>query len=124
VNHCVNDIAVLGAEPLFFLDYLGTGVLEPHVFTEIIRGFARGCAANSCTVSAIASLGQSLWTPLLAASLRSCSAMPRPCTTSRPWLWTDCCSTGPTSAFGYAPLGACYRMWCTSSSVTGAEEAF
>ncbi len=50
VNHCVNDIAVLGAEPLFFLDYLGTGKLEPHVFTEIIRGFARGCAANNCTL--------------------------------------------------------------------------
>jgi len=50
VNHCVNDIAVLGAEPLFFLDYLGTGKLEPHVFTDIIRGFARGCAANHCTL--------------------------------------------------------------------------
>src|SRR6267154_97166 len=41
VNHCVNDITVLGAEPLFFLDYLGTGKLEPHVFTDIIKGFAR-----------------------------------------------------------------------------------
>lgn len=50
VNHCVNDIAVLGAEPLFFLDYLGTGKLEPHVFTEIIKGFARGCAANHCSL--------------------------------------------------------------------------
>ena len=50
VNHCVNDIAVLGAEPLFFLDYLGTGKLEPHVFTEIIQGFARGCAANHCAL--------------------------------------------------------------------------
>ena len=50
VNHCVNDIAVLGAEPLFFLDYLGTGKLEPHVFTEIIRGFARGCVANRCAL--------------------------------------------------------------------------
>src|SRR6185295_194761 len=50
VNHCVNDIAVLGAEPLFFLDYLGTGKLEPHVFTEIIQGFARGCAANRCAL--------------------------------------------------------------------------
>ena len=50
VNHCVNDIAVLGAEPLFFLDYLGTGKLEPHVFTEIIKGFVRGCAANHCTL--------------------------------------------------------------------------
>lgn len=50
VNHCVNDIAVLGAEPLFFLDYLGTGKLKPHVFTEIIKGFARACAENHCTL--------------------------------------------------------------------------
>jgi phosphoribosylformylglycinamidine cyclo-ligase len=50
VNHCVNDIAVLGAEPLFFLDYLGTGKLEPKVFTEIIKGFARACAQNHCTL--------------------------------------------------------------------------
>jgi phosphoribosylformylglycinamidine cyclo-ligase len=50
VNHCVNDIAVLGAEPLFFLDYLGTGKLEPHVFTEIIKGFARACSANNCAL--------------------------------------------------------------------------
>ena len=50
VNHCVNDIAVLGAEPLFFLDYLGTGKLEPHVFTEVIKGFARACAENHCTL--------------------------------------------------------------------------
>jgi phosphoribosylformylglycinamidine cyclo-ligase len=50
VNHCVNDIAVLGAEALFFLDYLGTGRLEPHVFTDIIKGFARGCAANRCAL--------------------------------------------------------------------------
>jgi phosphoribosylformylglycinamidine cyclo-ligase len=50
VNHCVNDIAVLGAEPLFFLDYLGTGKLEPRVFTDIIRGFARACAENHCVL--------------------------------------------------------------------------
>jgi phosphoribosylformylglycinamidine cyclo-ligase len=50
VNHCVNDIAVLGAEPLFFLDYLGTGKLEPHVFTDIIKGFARACAQNRCAL--------------------------------------------------------------------------
>ncbi|HEX3627649.1 MAG TPA: phosphoribosylformylglycinamidine cyclo-ligase [Verrucomicrobiae bacterium] len=50
VNHCVNDIAVLGAEPLFFLDYLGTGKLEPHVFTEVIKGFARACAENGCSL--------------------------------------------------------------------------
>jgi phosphoribosylformylglycinamidine cyclo-ligase len=50
VNHCVNDIAVLGAEPLFFLDYLGTGRLEPRVFTDIIRGFAKACAENHCAL--------------------------------------------------------------------------
>lgn len=50
VNHCVNDIAVLGAEPLFFLDYIGTGKLEPSIFTDIIAGFARGCAANRCAL--------------------------------------------------------------------------
>jgi phosphoribosylformylglycinamidine cyclo-ligase len=50
VNHCVNDIAVLGAEPLFFLDYLGTGKLRPHVFQQIIKGFARACAENGCAL--------------------------------------------------------------------------
>ncbi|MBU6408848.1 MAG: phosphoribosylformylglycinamidine cyclo-ligase [Verrucomicrobia bacterium] len=50
VNHCVNDIAVLGAEPLFFLDYLGAGKMEPRVFKEIIRGFARACAQNRCAL--------------------------------------------------------------------------
>lgn len=50
VNHCVNDIAVLGAEPLFFLDYLGTGRLEPRVFTEILSGFAKACAENRCAL--------------------------------------------------------------------------
>ncbi len=50
VNHCVNDIAVLGAEPLFFLDYLGTGKLEPKVFTDIVKGFAKACAENNCSL--------------------------------------------------------------------------
>jgi phosphoribosylformylglycinamidine cyclo-ligase len=50
VNHCVNDIAVLGAEPLFFLDYIGTGKLEPRVFTQIVRGFAKACAENHCAL--------------------------------------------------------------------------
>src|SRR5258708_224801 len=50
VNHCVNEIAVLGAEPLFFLDYIGTGKLEPRVFTEIIKGFAKACAENRCAL--------------------------------------------------------------------------
>ena len=50
VNHCVNDIAVLGAEPLFFLDYLGTGKLQPRVFTDILKGFALACAQNGCAL--------------------------------------------------------------------------
>ena len=50
VNHCVNDIAVLGAEPLFFLDYIGTGKLAPKVFAELIAGFAAACAANHCAL--------------------------------------------------------------------------
>src|SRR5215467_12439750 len=50
VNHCVNDIAVLGAEPLFFLDYIGTGKLSPRVFTDIIKGFAIACAQNRCAL--------------------------------------------------------------------------
>jgi phosphoribosylformylglycinamidine cyclo-ligase len=50
VNHCVNDIAVLGAEPLFFLDYIGTGKLQPRVFQELIAGFSRACAENHCAL--------------------------------------------------------------------------
>lgn len=50
VNHCVNDIAVLGAEPLFFLDYIGTGKLEPRVFRSLIDGFAKACAQNHCAL--------------------------------------------------------------------------
>jgi len=50
VNHCVNDIAVLGAEPLFFLDYIGTGKLEAPIFTQIIKGFAKACAENRCAL--------------------------------------------------------------------------
>jgi len=50
VNHCVNDISVLGAEPLFFLDYIGTGKLQPRVFAQIIRGFAKACAESHCAL--------------------------------------------------------------------------
>jgi phosphoribosylformylglycinamidine cyclo-ligase len=50
VNHCVNDIAVMGAEPLFFLDYLGTGQLQPQVFEQILRGFAKACSENGCAL--------------------------------------------------------------------------
>ena len=50
VNHCVNDIAVLGARPLFFLDYLGTGKLEPAVFAQILLGLATACKAAGCAL--------------------------------------------------------------------------
>src|SRR5204862_389668 len=50
VNHCVNDIAVLGAEPLFFLDYIGTGKLKPKVFQQLITGFAKACSENNCAL--------------------------------------------------------------------------
>lgn len=50
VNHCVNDIAVLGARPLFFLDYLGTGRLEPAVFRQVLAGLAKACRAAGCAL--------------------------------------------------------------------------
>src|SRR5881398_602724 len=50
VNHCVNDIAVLGARPLFFLDYIGAEKLEPRVFSELLGGFAKACRAASCAL--------------------------------------------------------------------------
>ncbi len=50
VNHCVNDIAVTGARPLFFLDYYGTGTLDPEIFKAVIAGFARGCRNNGCAL--------------------------------------------------------------------------
>src|SRR6188768_4231981 len=50
VNHCVNDILVQGAEPLFFLDYLGTGRLAPEVAEQIVSGMARACRENGCAL--------------------------------------------------------------------------
>jgi len=50
VNHCVNDIAAVGAEPLFFLDYIGMGQLAPRVFGQIIAGLVKACAAAGCTL--------------------------------------------------------------------------
>lgn len=46
VNHCVNDIAVCGADPLFFLDYFSTGKLEQEVGYQVVKGFARACKQN------------------------------------------------------------------------------
>jgi phosphoribosylformylglycinamidine cyclo-ligase len=50
VNHCVDDIAVLGARPLFFLDYIGCGKLEPRVFQQLLRGFSRACRSAGCAL--------------------------------------------------------------------------
>jgi phosphoribosylformylglycinamidine cyclo-ligase len=50
VNHCVNDIAVVGARPLFFLDYIGCEKLEPRVFQELLRGFSRACRSAGCAL--------------------------------------------------------------------------
>jgi phosphoribosylformylglycinamidine cyclo-ligase len=50
VNHCVNDILVQGARPLFFLDYLATGRLAPDVAEQIVRGMAAACHDNGCAL--------------------------------------------------------------------------
>lgn len=50
VNHCVNDILVQGARPLFFLDYIATGTLAPDVVAAIVSGITKGCRENGCVL--------------------------------------------------------------------------
>jgi phosphoribosylformylglycinamidine cyclo-ligase len=50
VNHCVNDIAVLGARPLFVLDYIGCGKLEARVFQQLLQGLSRACRSAGCAL--------------------------------------------------------------------------
>jgi phosphoribosylformylglycinamidine cyclo-ligase len=50
VNHCVNDILVQGAEPLFFLDYLATGRLDPDIAVQIVEGLSTACQENGCAL--------------------------------------------------------------------------
>ena len=50
VNHCVNDVAVQGATPLFFLDYLATGRLENDIVEKVVQGLAEACKANGCAL--------------------------------------------------------------------------
>jgi phosphoribosylformylglycinamidine cyclo-ligase len=50
VNHCVNDILVQGARPLFFMDYIATGKLDPEIIASIIDGIVVGCRANGCVL--------------------------------------------------------------------------
>jgi phosphoribosylformylglycinamidine cyclo-ligase len=50
VNHCVNDIAVQGAAPLFFMDYLATGQLQPEVAEKVVEGLATACKSNGCAL--------------------------------------------------------------------------
>lgn len=50
VNHCVNDILVQGADPLFFLDYFATGRLDPRVVEQVVKGLALACRENGCAL--------------------------------------------------------------------------
>src|SRR5258707_9432380 len=61
VSHCVNDILVQAAKPLFFLDYFATGKLRPNVMTDGIRGMAPACTKNNC---ALIGVGATIGSPV------------------------------------------------------------
>src|SRR5262249_13614650 len=50
VNHCINDILVQGARPLFFMDYIATGRLDPDVVVSVVEGVAQACTAANCAL--------------------------------------------------------------------------
>src|SRR2546426_7170038 len=50
VNHCVNDILTCGAEPLFFLDYLGMGRMDPDIVEQVVEGMSRACRLVGCAL--------------------------------------------------------------------------
>jgi phosphoribosylformylglycinamidine cyclo-ligase len=50
VNHCVNDILVQGASPLFFLDYIATGKMQPEIVGQVLEGVAKACRENGCAL--------------------------------------------------------------------------
>jgi len=50
VNHCVNDILVMGAKPMYILDYFGTGKLDNNIITGVVKGMARACQENECSL--------------------------------------------------------------------------
>lgn len=50
VNHCVNDILVMGAKPLFFLDYIGASRFDPQIFNSVITGLCKACKENNCAL--------------------------------------------------------------------------
>ncbi len=50
VNHCVNDILVIGAKPMFFLDYFAAGKLDINILDNVIKGFSIACKENNCVL--------------------------------------------------------------------------